>query len=192
VSILGPTARVAILIAGGAFAVHQLRYGLPLPGDISHSQVHAHGYLDFVGPVLVWALAAAIASWVLSLGAKSGAGELGPIRCSWRRASLALILIYCVQEGVEGALAPGHSDLLSGIFSHGGWVALPLSVLVGGLVSLVLLGSRAVRRAVTRRPAPGPRRRPGPRPLRPARTQARRPVPVLAANLAGRAPPFPI
>jgi hypothetical protein len=186
--------RVAVLVALGAWLVHQLRYALAHGDDAAaHAHAHSHQYLDFAGPLLVWAVAAASASWIASLARERDDRQPTPLRSAWLRASAALILIYCVQETGEGLLAPGHPDVIAGVFGSGGWIALPLSILVGAAVALLLRGARAAREAVARA-----RRVDLPRILTPEPLVASRPVArvrrshVLATKLAGRAPPLPV
>lgn len=189
---LASRSRVAVLVATGAWLVHQLRYALVFGGDASaHVDAHAHQYLDLVGPALAWAAAAALATWVLSLGRPDvEASRGGRLRAVWLRASLALVLIYGLQETVEGLLAPGHPNVLLGVFGHGGWIALPLAIVVGGAVALLLRGARAARQAVSR----APQLRvgvawPALRLALPAAVDRVRSSHVLARKLAGRAPP---
>jgi len=108
----------------------------------------------------------------------------------WLRAGLALASIYTVQESLEGALAPGHPGGVIGIFGHGGWTALLLSALIGGLIAAILRATYHVIRYVVERSAR--RRRPArATPPRPAGAPAfARCLDVLACNLAGRAPPL--
>jgi hypothetical protein len=194
---LAPRWRVTVLIALGAWAVHQLRYALAFGADAdAHLEAHQHDYLDLAGPALLWMAALAAACWVVSLS--RSAGELGPApawRTVWMRASSALIAIYCVQEAGEGLLAPGHPDLLAGMFGSGGWIAIPLSAAVGALAALAVRGARAVRTAVARARAAAPASSsvasPAPHAQRAGARLRRRP-PVLASNLAGRAPPLAV
>jgi hypothetical protein len=179
------------MVAMGAWLVHQLRYALAHGAEAhAHAHAHSHQYLDFAGPLLILAVALATASWVLSLCRSADlAGRPSSVRAAWFRASLALILVYCVQESVEGLLAPGHPDVLGGIFGSGGWLALPLSVLVGAAIALALRGARAARAAVASARPEVRISEPPPvaLPLEPARSPRSH---VLATKLAGRAPPL--
>lgn len=186
---------MTVLVALGAWIVHQLRYALAHGDDAgAHLAAHSHGYLDAVGPVLVWLVALAAASWVLSLSRHVGSTGTGPSTAAvWARASVALVAIYCFQEAGEGLLAPGHPDVLAGIFGSGGWIAVPLSIAVGAIAALAVRGGRAVRSAVARDRVRRERSEPSPL-LVPhvvvAAPWARRAWPVLASNLAGRSPPL--
>jgi hypothetical protein len=67
---------------------------------------------------------------------------------TWRAASLALVAIYVVQESLEGALAGGHPAGIAAVFAGGGWTALPLALLIGGLIALLTRGARAAEGAL--------------------------------------------
>jgi hypothetical protein len=51
--------------------------------------------------------------------------------------ALALFAVFSAQELTEGALSAGHPDGLTGVFGQGGWLAVPLALLLGGLAALV-------------------------------------------------------
>jgi|SRR5215213_7557384 len=188
---LADRSRVAVLAAMGAWLVHQLRYTLAVGGEsAAHAEAHGHHYLDFTWPLLLGAVAVALGSWVFSLRrsqpSRAAAPDLGTV---WIRASLALIAIFCAQETAEGLLAPHHPQLLEGIFGSGGWIALPLSALIGGAIALALRGAQAARAVAARLKQPAvPRRRRGTR--RRALAVRHRRSHVLAHKLAGRAPPL--
>lgn len=194
-SLSAPRWRVAVLVALGAWVVHQLRYALAAGDHAAHSHEHAHEYLTLAGPLLVWCVAIASASWVLSLGRtdprRPPSNAPAPSRRGvWLRASAALIAIYSLQETLEGLLVPGHSNALLGVFGHGGWIALPLSLAVAGAITLALRTARAAREAVTRarRVALTVLIAQAPVALAP-RIELARSSHVLATKLAGRAPP---
>src|SRR5215213_1108970 len=183
--------RVAILIAIGGCLVHELRYSIAFGSDAAvHLEAHGHQHLDFTGPLMAGAVAVIAASWIASLRRPIRDSERPPPGWPvWLRTSVALIVLYCLQEIGEGLLAPGHPNVLAGVFDHGGWIALPLSVLVGAWITLALRGARAARAAVGR----------SARPKIAFARQCRIAVPievhrsprshVLATKLAGRAPP---
>lgn len=194
-SLSAPRWRVAVLVALGAWIVHQLRYALVAGDHAAHSHEHAHDYLTVVGPLLVWAVAIASASWVISLGRtdprQQARGGAAPSRCGiWMRASAALIAIYSLQETLEGLLVPGHSNVLLGVFGHGGWIALPLSIAVAGAIALALRTARAAREAVARARRVALTVLVAQPPVAVApRIELARASHVLATKLAGRAPP---
>ncbi len=83
-----------------------------------------------------------------------------------------LAAIYSGQELLEGMLTAGHPPGVEGVLGHGGWLMVPLSVAVGGLLALLLRGAQAVLALVrgvrAARPARGAGRT-GRAPSRPAR-----------------------
>ena len=194
-------ARTAALIAVGAFAVHQLRY-LAGYGDAAGSELsrQGHGYLAGALPILAAFLLSAVAASLLraALGRRSGApGECPeePGRDTFgRRAALfaaGILVVFCVQESLEGALCAGHpggarrrcSPTAAGSRSPSqAWSRSLCALLDRGIVD-ARGGDRGRRRA----PCPGGAgRAPAPRP-RPALL-----VPLSASPLAfgiARRPP---
>lgn len=140
-------------MAAGTFGVHQVRFAL---SDDHARAAFGHGYLSAVAPLLAALLVVAFAA---GLGrAARGVAEQAPrLRRLWAGASAALIVAYCAQESIEGLLTHGRA---TGMFEHGGWVALPLAVAVGLAIALVTRGAaaaslgvvRALRRAASPRP----------------------------------------
>ena len=187
----GTRSRAVVLIALAAWLVHQGRYVLAFGGDADRTlAAQGHAYLGVVGPVLVWLLAAAFGRLLADLAARqSPSGQLAGFGRMWAAASAALVAIYAGQELAEGWLASGHPGGLAGVLGAGGWLALPLAVVLGALVVALVRGAHAVqsRRAAAAIPRPrlSPRR---PARWRPADVVLLRCV-VLAWHLAGRAPP---
>jgi hypothetical protein len=188
------TLRAAALLAGAALALHQLRYLIGYSPHSGHALAHqGHGYLEYALP-LVAALLVLAGGALLARVARAwhtGVPEAAPPRFawSWAAAAVALIVIYAGQELLESVLTAGHPGGVAALSGHGGLVALPLAVLLGGLVALLLRGAgvavaRAARRARRARlpRAPHRARRPGLVGERPYAS-------VLARHLAGRAPP---
>ena len=140
-SALAATSRVAratALLALGALALHQLRYGLAF-GAGAGSALHreGHTYLVDLAPVLA-ALATAMAAGATlarGMGARARVAASTPRRALAYAASL--IVVFSAQELVEGALAPGHPAGLAGVFGEGGWIALPLALALGAVAALV-------------------------------------------------------
>jgi hypothetical protein len=171
---------MAALMAAGTFGVHQLRFAM---SDDHARAVYGHGYLSAVAPALAVLLLFAVAAGVNRV--VRGASEVAPrLLRVWGGASGGLLVAYCAQESLEGVLTHGHA---TGMFEHGGWVALPLALAVGLGIALVSRGAAAAS-IVTHRPAPAasagaplvdallP-------PWRPRRTHA------AARHLAARGPP---
>jgi hypothetical protein len=116
--------RFAALLGFGALLVHQGRYllaGSPPDGSV-------HGYLGPSGSLLAGVMVLALAR--LALGRAAPAPR---VRLLWPGTALALTAVYCLQETAEG-VSP---------LAHGGWLALPLAVLVGLAIALLMRGARA-------------------------------------------------
>lgn len=185
--------RCFALLGAGGFALHELRYVLAY-GDASGAVLRAqgHAYLDAVAAVVALALVAACAGLLAAVLRRRGATTTAPRwRSRWPLASGALLGVYAAQELVEGALSPGHPAGLVGVFGHGGWIAVPLALLLGALVAALLRGADAV----LARFAVAPPRLRIPRAPRLARPRAPlsvrlRPAAALAGPGAGRAPPL--
>jgi hypothetical protein len=176
--------RAGAMLAAGSLAVHELRF---VAGYGSADAVDGHGYLAVVAPVVALALAAACGAWLARLGRSTSPACPA---LTWLGASTALAGTYVVQETIESLTSPGHP----GPFAHGGWIALPVSLVVGALVALMLRGARAADDvvAVAAQPwspltaihtAPAAIALPAVASAAPRRS-------VLARRLAGRAPPL--
>jgi hypothetical protein len=191
-------ARTAALIALGAFAVHQLRflagYGQAAGSELAHQ---GHGYMQGALPVLAAFAAAAIAAGFLraALGRSRAAerrGCPGAADTLVRRSvcfSVAIAAIYCGQEALEGMLAAGHPGGVAAVLGSGGWLALPLAVVVGALCALLDRGVVVLERAIA---VAAVVRGPARRPLDPPRPRSRGAVPLAAAPLSfgiARRPP---
>jgi hypothetical protein len=158
--------RLAALLAGASFAVHQLRFTLA-PGSNAHQ---GHAYLTVLAPIVVGVLMLAVAQFAGALTRGRASGRIPPLRRLWLVSSAALLAVYCLQELAEGLLSPGHA----GVFAAGGWAAAPLALVAGLVVALLMRAAAAVELAVAR----GPLRRPAPAAIVHAR-------PLLAAPNAG-------
>lgn len=138
--------RAAALLATGAVAVHQLRYALAFRAHAGAELHHqGHGYLLLLAPLLAGGLAIAVAHlmWRLAVAAEQPSRLPGKARLSLG-SSACLIGIYTVQEWLEGMLSAGHPGGLAGVFGHGGWLAIPLSLVIGALIAVALRGSARV------------------------------------------------
>ena len=140
--------RLAALMGLGSLAVHQLRFVVGYHSDAGAAlAAQGHGYLVPVGPVLAGVLLLALAQLIAR--AARGAGAQAPaFRRLWPAATGALVAVYCAQELIVGALASGHPGGLAGVVGHGGWVALPLAVLMGLAVALLMRAASAAAEAV--------------------------------------------
>jgi hypothetical protein len=140
-------------------------------------------------------LAAAAFATRLMRAYASGDGGEGRFSSSttrmWALASGLLIAVYSTQEWMEGLLASGHPGGIGAPYSHGGWLALPLALLIGFLIALALHGAAA---AIAVAAAKGRARLRPPAPAQLLSSVTRsvwsgpRPV-TLSRRLAPRAPP---
>ena len=179
------------LLALGAIGLHELRYVLG-PGAHAH-ETAVHSYLPLALALAVLAFVVALIDFVTTLVAANGdrvrLGAPSRVSRSWPMATVALVVIFILQESLEGALFGGHSAGLHGLFGHGGWSVAIFAPLLGVLIAFLVRGSeKAIELAA--RSDPRPR-------LKPARVIAMRPPTsppprprLLARHLAGRAPPL--
>jgi hypothetical protein len=194
---LGWRIRAGALIAVGALGVHDLRYLLAYRGHAGQElALQGHGYLRLATPLIAGlvVLAAAAFATRLARAYTGGGGEdrrLPSTSRMWALASALLVAIYSCQEWMEGLLATGHPAGLSAPFSHGGWLAIPLAVVIGLLVALALRGAAAAIAVAAARgrarlspPSPHPLPSPVGRSVWIAPPQG-----ALARRLAPRAPP---
>ena len=140
--------RAAALIAAGALAVHELRYLLAY-GDRSGAEAasQGHAYLASVTTVVAALLVLVVATFVarLASGTRSaGAASIRSARGLWAIVTIAVLVVFALQESVEGLLASGHPSGLEGVFGHGGWLAVPLAIAIAGLIALAIGGAAAV------------------------------------------------
>ena len=180
--------RGTALVAAGALTLHELRYVIAPPA--AEQAGAGHGYLPLAGVAcaLILALAFAQLVAVAARARRTGSGEQRGLAfgCVWLLCASALAGIFLAQELLESALVPARVGL-----GAGAWVALPLAVVLGAILSLALVGARAVVVAAARR---GRRTRAPRRPgvTRNVLPRAHRPRgPSLATHLCGRAPPLP-
>jgi hypothetical protein len=182
--------RLASVLFLGAFGVHQLRYLLAYGEDAGNELARqGHAYMADALPVLGGFVIAAIAATALraGLGPEIRRAGSGPALLGF---STALLVVFCGQELIEGSLAAGHPAGLNALLEGGGWLALPLSLLIGSACALV---TRALER-VEQRLAASPEGSARPRAPR-TRGQARREhrlqarLSPLGFGLARRPPP---
>jgi hypothetical protein len=181
------SARLAAILAVGAFALHQVRY-LIAPG--APSEVAGHGYIsDLLAPIAVLVLAGAVAT--LIRGTEGASLARAPLGSRIAAFAGALLSIYIAQESLEALVMAGHlhgAAMLAG----GGWIAPPLALVIGALAAVVARALEVIERAIAvvhaermRSRAPAVRGRP-----LPARRR-RLPSAPLAFGLARRPPPVP-
>jgi len=186
--------RAGTLLAAGAYGLHQLRYLLAYGSDSHHELAsQGHAYLTFVAPLLAVLVVLSVLELVLRIaGARTEVGHprAPRLRVLWSAAAAALLGSYSAQELVEGAVSRGHAAGLAGVFAHGGWVAIPLAIVLGLFVALLLRGAARVLELASEaqlRIAP-------PRPfvsLHRPRLESAEAGSVLARHIGGRGPPLP-
>lgn len=130
---------MAALLGAGTFAVHQLRF--TLAGTVESPG--GHGYLVPLGPVIALGLLLAFAG-ALARVARAAPDPAPRLRRLWPGASVSLFAVYCVQEAIEGLLTTGHPAGLA----HGGWIALPLAIVIGLGIALAMRGAAEAARLV--------------------------------------------
>jgi hypothetical protein len=184
------------LMPAGALAVHQLRYWLAFGGHAgAQLAAQGHSYLHSVAPWIALLLALSLGAFLRSLGRALG-GERSVARHSlsfvalWLLCGASLVLVFALQEFLEGLFASGHPGGVAGIFGYGGYWSVPAALAVGLVLAAVFHGARWVLHEVAERlgtPA-GPRAR--------ETSAVRAPLDVLVSPLAplahgwsGRGPP---
>lgn len=185
---MGPRLRTPATLAAAVLGLHQLRYVGGHGAQAGEALAReGHGYLSIAGPLVAALAAVALAELGLAWRRRQPPGAPITLGRRWLGAAVALAAVYTLQETLEGVLAPGHPAGLAAVVGGGGWLALPLAVVLGWVVALVLGGTDALlvkrARAVRRLPRPiSVRRAPGRR-----LAIVRAPLP---RHLAGRAPPL--
>jgi hypothetical protein len=183
------------LLAAGSMLVHELRFVVGYGSSYRQAlAAQGHSYTTWLKALALVLVAVAMIRFALSLlNARVGAvTEMRAPRFGrlWASASASLAVIYTVQEGLEGAFAPGHPSGLLGIYGHSGWTALFLSVAVGALIAAITwLAHNVVELVAGRAAAPRQWRAPARLSWAVPDTPPGRRLEVLAWNLAGRAPP---
>ncbi len=130
----------AVLV--GAYMVHQLRYVLAYRSGAADALAEqGHTYLaQAVCPLIGSLLALAAGQLLWALARPVPISRRGASRLALAASAAGAVLgVYTAQELLEGALAAGHPVGLDGVIGSGGWLALPLSLLVGIGVALLLV-----------------------------------------------------
>ena len=153
-------------------AVHQLRFYLAYGSRAAaHLAASGHAYLSEAEPFALLCLALAIGALLGRVAAaRPPADSEPPLLRVWLLCAVTLLALYCGQELIEGVFAHGHAAGLAGIFGHGGWIAVPVAVVIGGALALTL---RAAQRLVALVASLRARRR--------AQAIASRPRPLIGA-----------
>ena len=148
--------RLALQLAAGSVVVHELRYRLGHAHGERSLGDHGHSYLAVVTPLLGMLLALAAAHFVWAVWTRRPEA-LGGGRITVRTLAAALLALHVGQEAMEGMLAFGRPLDPVSMFEDGGWIAVPLCVLVAGILNWLTRGARRLARAVLEcRRAPSP------------------------------------
>lgn len=182
--------RLGAILAVGAFALHQLHY-LIVSGASSPAELAGHGYMtDLMAPIAVLVLAGALAT--LIRGTEGAAPPRAPLGRRIALFSAGLLAIYVGQVSIEALLTVGHPAGVASVIAGGGWIAVPLALVIGASSAVLARALEAVERAIavvhaerTRSRAPAVRGRPL------AARGLRLPSTPLAFGLARRPPPAP-
>jgi hypothetical protein len=182
--------RLAAILALGAFALHQLRYLIAFGGSSSEELARqGHGYMAGLLPILcVFAFSALLGTLIRArYGARLVRASL-PRRVAVLAA--ALFAIFVAQESFEGLLAAGHPAGAAAVLGSGGWLAIPLALVLGAVAGLLVRALEGIEAALAaRRAAPVLPRAPRDRgSARPAPSVALT-LDALAFGLARRPPP---
>jgi hypothetical protein len=190
-----PKLRAVSLLAAGSVFVHELRYAAAYGGSAGQAlAVQGHSYLPLLESLVALLVLVASARFALTVfRARDGVvPEATPAAFAklWAGASIALATVYMLQEGFEGAFAPGHPSGAIGVFGHGGWTALIFSLAVGAVIAaLTRLAHEAIELVAAGAAALRQRTAPARLSWFVPDTPPGRRLDVLALNLAGRAPP---
>jgi hypothetical protein len=143
--------RSGALLGIAALALHQLRY-LAAHGANADNAIatQGHGYLEVLAPALGSLCMAVIAGQLLATAA-SRSPRAVPNRRPLGRTTfcvMSLLAIFCVQELAEGALSEGHAAGIDALLADRGWVALPIAIVLGALVSLAFSGVAKLERRI--------------------------------------------
>jgi hypothetical protein len=183
-------ARLAAILALGAFAVHQLRYLIAFGSSSSEELARqGHGYMAAWLPILgVFTISAMLGTLIRGrFGARLAQASLS------RRAAIfaaALLAIFVTQESLEGVLAAGHPGGVAAVLGYDGWLAIPLAAAIGFVAALLARALEQVEIAIgARRTIPvlprAPRKAGSARPA----AAVSRTLDALAFGLARRPPP---
>jgi hypothetical protein len=136
---IGALARALAVLSLAGLALHELRYMSWLGAGHAHPDGHdPGGWLSFLAPALTVAAAFAVA---LVAATRWRAGKVdGRVRLGnlWLIASGGLLASFAARELLQRALHADHPFGLHGMFGHGGWVVVPLALLLGGVVAVAV------------------------------------------------------
>jgi hypothetical protein len=139
--------RLAAILALGAFALHQLRYLIAF-GSSAELAEQGHDYMtDLLPAIAVLVLAGLLATLIRGTEGASST-RAAPLARRIAVFAGALLVIYLTQESLESGLFAGHSAGPAGLLANGGWLALPLALVIGTLSALLARVLEGVERAI--------------------------------------------
>ena len=184
-----------LILPAAALIVHQARYSLAYGGRANAElAAQGHSYLHSLVPWVILTLGVGFWLFLQRVAAAARNGRAG--RASrlttpalWLLVTAGLLVIYSVQEALEGLVISGHPNGAGGVFGHGGVWSIPAAAVVAVVVVLLLRVGRAVLRVASRLG-----RRELPKATLPPATRPHQVflavLSPLARAAAGRAPPF--
>jgi hypothetical protein len=183
------TLRIAALMGAGTLALHELRFLIPYGDGSSATQAaEGHGYLVPVTPVLAGLLLLAFAA-ALARVARGAADRAPRLTTVWAGASASLLAVYCAQESIEALVVAHHPAGLAGVVGNGGWIALPLAVVIGLAIAIAVRGAAEAPAALAPGNAPLTAALTGPAEVLLAPDWLPRQLAGAARHLAPRGPP---
>ena len=181
--------RPVTLIAGGAFAVHELSYLAGFGAAGSHAPAD-HSYVAALLPAL--AILAALA--LFATVERGVAGRRAPPASPPARAltyAAAILALFFGQELVEGLLAGADVVQIGPVLAAHGVVAIPLALALGSVTWLAMRGLETVEARIATRFDQSTPRRAARLGLRPRWLDVVLSPAMLAGSAAPRAPPSP-
>src|ERR1043165_1610653 len=145
-----------LILPAAALVVHQARYSLAYGGRANAElAAQGHSYLHSLVPWVILTLGVGFWLFLQRVAAAARSGRAG--RASrfttpalWLFVTAGLLVIYSVQEALEGLVISGHPNGAGGVFGHGGFWSIPASAVVAGVVVLLMRAGRAVLRVASR------------------------------------------
>jgi len=145
-----------LILPAAALAVHQARYSLAYGGRANAElAAQGHSYLHSLVPWVVLTLGVGFWLFLQRVAAAARDGRAGrPGRLTapalWLLVTAGLLVIYAIQETLEGLVISGHPNGAGGVFGHGGLWSIPAAAAVAVAVVLLLRVGRAVLRIASR------------------------------------------
>jgi hypothetical protein len=180
--------RPVTLIAGGAFAVHELSYLAGFGAAGSHAPDHS--YVAALLPALAILAALALFATVERGVAGRRAPPASPLARVLTHAA-AILALFFGQELVEGLLAGADVVQIGPVLAVHGVVAIPLALALGSVTWLAMRGLETVEARIATRFDQSTPRHAARLGLRPRWLNVVLSPAMLAGSAAPRAPPSP-